>query len=259
MKIIPKHIVITGASSGIGEGLAMTYAARGIMLSLTGRDEERLKNVVLACTKRGAIVNSVIVDVRDQAEMARVMLLFDQKQPIDLVIANAGISAGTGGAHAGESAEQVRQIFDVNLTGTLNTIDPILPKMIERGGGQVALMSSMAGFIGLPGSPAYCASKAAVRIYGESLRGSLFRAGICINVICPGFVRSRITDVNQFKMPLIMPAMRAGKIIALGLQKNKKLIVFPLIMYLFIRFMLIFPSFLFEFILRAMPSKTQKS
>jgi NAD(P)-dependent dehydrogenase (short-subunit alcohol dehydrogenase family) len=123
---------------------------------------------------------------------------FQTRYPIDLVIANAGISAGTGGVLSGEPIDQARLVFDTNLMGVLNTIEPVIEPMQGRGHGQIAIISSLAGFVGWPGAPAYCGSKAAARIYGEALRRSLGKSGVGVSVICPGFVESRITAVNDF-------------------------------------------------------------
>jgi len=149
----------------------------------------------------------------------------DDIAPIDLVIANAGISAGSGGV--GEAAEQVRTIFETNVGGMLNTIHPLIPRLRARKSGQIALMASLAGFRGFPGAPAYCASKAAVRVYGESLRGDLATDGVRVSTICPGFVRSRMTAANPFPMPFLMNTDRAARIIRRGLAQNRARIAFP--------------------------------
>ena len=167
-----KTIVITGASSGIGEALALHYAGAGISLYLTGRDQARLDKVVKSCRDKGAQAEGKIIDVCDEAAMSRFLKTINDTAPVDLVIANAGISAGTGDGEP-ESAGQVRQIFNVNLNGVLNTIQPLIPAMVKRHRGHIAIMSSLAGYRGFPGAPAYCASKAAVKVYGEALRGSL--------------------------------------------------------------------------------------
>lgn len=221
----PRNILITGASSGIGEALAMHYAAPGIYLALSGRDKARLENVAERCRERGATVEENIISVTDRDAMRVWIDDIDQRHPLDLVIANAGISGGTGSG--GESEEQVREIFDVNITGVLNTVLPVLPLMEKRKRGQVALMASLASFSGWPGAPAYGASKGCVRLYGEALRGALRGSGVRVSVICPGFVESRMTAVNDYKMPFLLDSSRAAGIIARGLAKDRGRIFFP--------------------------------
>lgn len=249
------HILITGASSGIGEALALHYAAPGVRLSITGRNAERLADVAGRCRAKGSEVDEKIIDVTDKDGLAEWIEEIDNEQPLDLAIANAGISAGMGESKTGESPDQVRRLFDVNLHGVLNTIDPVLPRMIRRGQGHVALMSSLAGFRGWPGAPAYCASKAAVKNYGEGLRGALTHTGVKIHVICPGFVKSRMTAVNKFSMPLIMEAPRAAAIIARGIAANKGRIAFPGPAHFFTWLCGVLPDRVAGMILKAMPAK----
>ncbi len=225
----PRSILITGASSGIGEALACHYAESGVSLFLSGRNKERLAGVAAACEAQGATVYVSTVDVTDRDQMARWITDIDRETALDLVVANAGISGGT--ADGIESETQTRSIFAVNVDGVLNTVLPALKAMAARSAGQIAIVSSLAGFLQLPGAPAYSASKAAVRHFGEALRPSAARRGVGVTVICPGFVHSRITAANPFPMPFIMPADRAAKIIARGLEKNSTRVAFPWIMY----------------------------
>ncbi len=221
----PRNIFITGASSGIGEALALYYAKEDVRLYLTGRHPERLEDIVSQCEVKGAVVEGRVLDVTDKGAMAQWIA---ELEPLDLVIANAGISGGSGGVMNGEPVNQARKIFDVNLTGVLNTIEPSLEGMLNKNHkGQIAIVSSLAAFRGWPSAPAYSASKGAVRFYGEAMRGVLKDSGIKVNVICPGFVVSRITDANDFPMPMLMSAEKSAKIIAKGLAKNKGRICFP--------------------------------
>lgn len=220
------NIVITGASSGLGEALAKTYAARGVTLILLGRNAEKLEATAMYCRARGTEVITHSVDVCDDAAMADVLAKVDAEHPIDLLIANAGISGGT--ADGIEGAEQTRRIFEVNVTGVFNTVLPVIPWMQQRNRGQIAIISSIAGFRGLGSAPAYCASKAAVRAWGEGLRLELKPYGIQVNVVCPGFIRTPMTDVNPYPMPFIMESDEAARRIQAGLLKNKPRIAFPL-------------------------------
>lgn len=250
----PKSILITGASSGIGEALARHYAAPGIQLSITGRDPERLELVAQDCRAAGAQVVASVLDVQDSEAMGAWIEKIDKESPLDLVIANAGVSAGTG--RGGETAEQARLIMSVNVDGVFSTILPAIDRMKSRRKGQVAIMSSLAGFRGFPGAPAYCASKAAVRLWGESLRGELISQGIGVSVICPGFVRSRMTAVNEFPMPFLMDAERAARIIQRGLSRNRPRIAFPLRLYAVVWTLALLPSLIIDPILRRLPQKT---
>jgi short-subunit dehydrogenase len=219
-------ILITGASSGLGAALAEVYAAPGVTLFLGGRNRERLEAVAAVCRGRGSEVRTALVDVTDRAAAEAWALASETERPLTLVIANAGISGGTGNK-LGETAEQTRSIFSANLDGVLNTVLPIIPAMQARKSGQIALMASLAGFRGMPGAPAYCASKAAVRVWGEGMRGYLARDGVGVTVICPGFVETAMTAGNRFPMPFLMGAAQAAAIMKRGLDANKARIAYP--------------------------------
>ena len=254
----PCSILITGASSGIGEALAFFYADDGVFLALTGRNAERLEDVAERCRAKGAVVETSLIDVRQKEDLFHWIELIDDRHPLDLVVANAGISGGTGGVMNGEPMDQAREIFDVNLTGVLNTIDPVLPRMLQRKRGQIAMMSSLAAFRGWAGAPAYSASKGAVRFYGEALRVSLKDTGVKINVICPGFVESRITAANDFRMPFFMKANKASKIIANGLASNRARIAFPLPTHFFAWLAGTLPVSLCDAIMSCLPAKASR-
>lgn len=245
-----QHILITGASSGLGASLALAFANRYTRLSLTGRDAVRLENIKRSCEARGAVVHAQVIDVCNRAAMEA----FVTAHPVDLVIANAGISAGT--ALGMEPGEQTKAIFDTNIRGVLNTVEPLIPEMQRRLHGQIAIVSSLASFRGFPGAPAYCASKAAVRFLGEAWRPLLAPYGIKVNVICPGFVQTRMTDANDFPMPMKMPAERAAAIILHGLAKNKARIAFPLPMYLASWLIGLLPPAWVDFVISRMPAKS---
>ena len=249
----PRSIVITGASSGIGAALAKAYAGEGIHLALSGRNGGRLAAVAALCRATGATVDEGVLDVADREAMARWLDDCDRRHPIDLVIANAGISAGTGGGS--EPQEQVRSIFAINLHGVLNTVMPLLPAMKQRGRGQIAIMSSLAAFRGFPGAPAYCASKAAVRFWGEALRGELWESGSRVSVICPGYVVSAITAANTFPMPMLMQADRAASIIKRGLAAERARIAFPWPLYFGAWLVGLLPPVLIDPVLRRLPKK----
>ncbi|WP_366556276.1 SDR family NAD(P)-dependent oxidoreductase [Aquibaculum sediminis] len=221
----PRHVLITGATSGIGAALAQAYAEPNRRLSLTGRDTSRLEAIAQSCREAGAEVAATVLDVCDRENLAGWLAEMHHRQPLDLLIANAGISAGTGGD--GETEEQVRRIFAVNGDGVVNSVMPAIDLMRQQGHGQIALMSSLAAVRGFPGAPAYCASKAMVRVWGEALRGVLAADGIGVSVICPGYIDTPMTRVNRFPMPLLMSSERAARICKRGLARNRARIAFP--------------------------------
>ena len=143
------------------------------------------------------------------------------------MIANAGVSIDKDNSSL-DDFSIIRQTFDVNVGGVLNTVEPLLGRMMARRRGQIGLVSSLAGFIGLPYSASYNACKAAVRVWGESIRYVLRQNGIGVSVICPGFVVSRITASAPFPMPFMMSAAKASAIIRAGLARNRPRIAFPL-------------------------------
>lgn len=220
-----RHVLITGASSGIGAALARACAGPGARLTLGGRDMARLEAVAADCRARGADVATTRIDVTDAAAMAAWVSEADAIRPLDLVVANAGISAGTG--DGAEGPEQTRRIFAVNLDGVMNTVLPAIGPLRTRRAGQIAIVSSVAGFRGFPSAPAYCASKAAVRTWGEGLRGWLAADNVRVSVILPGFVDTPMTQVNRFPMPFLMTADQAARRILRGLARNRGRIAFP--------------------------------
>jgi short-subunit dehydrogenase len=249
----PRSLLITGASSGIGEALALAYAGPEVSLALTGRDAGRLDAVAAACRQRAATVRTAVLDVADRAGMARWIDEVDASAPVDLVIANAGKGGGTGNGI--ETEEQTRKVAAINLDGVYNTVLPLIPRFVARGRGQIALMSSLASFRGFPGAPTYSASKAAVRVWGEGLRGDLHRHGVRVSVICPGFVVSRMTAKNEFPMPFLMTADRAAAIIRHGLARNRSRIAFPFPMYFLVWLTAALPPGLTDPLFRSLPKK----
>lgn len=222
-----RSIVITGASSGIGEALARDYGRPGVRLALTGRDVVRLDAVAGACRASGAEVDAQAIDVTEHVRLSNWLLAQDASRPIDLLVANAGVSIEQTAASAVNEA-LTRKTFAINVDGVFNTVFPLLPAMRARQIGQIALMASLAGFIGLPNAAAYNASKAALRVWGESLRHALRAEGIGVSVICPGFVKSRMNAGNEAPMPFMMSTGRASSIIRSGLSRNQARIAFPL-------------------------------
>ena len=245
-------ILITGGSSGLGRALALAYARPGNLLFLTGRDQERLGETAELCRRRGAQVEMQVLDVRDGRRMEDWVFSAERRAPVGLVIANAGISGGTAG---GEEATQVREIFSVNVDGVLNTVLPAIRVMKPRRRGQIAIMASLAAFRGQPGAPAYAASKAAVKAWGEGLRGTLAQDGIGVSVICPGFVTSSMTAINEFPMPFLMSAERAARLMKRGIDANRARIAFPWPMVTAAWLMAALPPGLTDEVLKRLPKK----
>ena len=223
------HLLITGASSGLGAALARHHAAAGASLSLSGRDPDRLSEVVEACRAAGAEVVSAIIDVTDAATMTAWVEERDEAQPLDLVYANAGIggTASLAGSK-GEDPDTARRIFEVNTLGVVNTVAPLVPRMMERRRGHLVIVSSMASLIALPHSPAYCGSKAAVTVYGEALRRLLEPAGVRLSLVHPGFVDTPMSAALPYDRHALWTADRAARHIAGRVARGARRIDFPL-------------------------------
>ncbi len=249
----PSSILVTGASSGIGAALARVYAAPDTTLFLGGRDGSRLEAIADACRGAGACCIAETVDVTDREAMADWVADCDGTRTLDLVIANAGVSAGSG--DAGESADQVRHLFRVNVDGVFNTVLPAMQMMVNRGQGQIAVMSSLASFKGFPGAPAYCASKAALRLWGEGQRIWLRHRGVRLSVICPGFVDTPMSRDNPYTMPFLMDAGRAARLISKGLERDRGRIAFPWQTFWLVQMLAVLPPALVDRLLSRMPSK----
>jgi short-subunit dehydrogenase len=223
----PSTVLITGATGGIGAALAHSYAQPGRTLILHGRDAARVASLSRECEVRGAKVHAVILDLRDaEATMAALRSLSSQ-YVIDLAIVNAGVSSAMGEGLEVESWDAMRTVLAVNIDGAIATVAGVLPEMRRRGAGQIAVVSSLAAYFGLPVTPIYCASKAALKAYGEAMRGWLAPQGIAVNVVLPGFVRTSMGDASPGPKPWRMSPDRAATLIRRGLEHNRARIAFP--------------------------------
>ena len=178
-----KTILITGATGAIGSALAQHYARTGIYLILQGRNTEALQQLAENCQAKGAVVLSVIMDLRDfVAVRGWAMQLATEHLP-DLVIANAGINSHSPRKGETELWLDVADLLDLNIKSTIALVNALMPAMQQRVSGHIALMSSLAAYHGLAVTPSYCASKAAIKAYGEAIRGALARYGVGVTVI----------------------------------------------------------------------------
>ena len=246
-------IFITGASSGLGKALAEIYATHSVHLCLCGRNQSRLYETAAICREKGAEVSTYLFDVTEASSAQEAILDAEAMGGIDLLIANAGISGGVLGE--AEDSEETRQVFKTNINGVINTVLPALERMRCRGKGQIAIISSIAGYRGLPSAPAYSASKACVKAWGEALRGWVRAEGVNVSVVCPGFIKTPLTEVNRFKMPFLMAPEKAARKIQKGLRKNKAIIAFPWPMAFAGWLMSALPSCLIHPLLRHLPKK----
>jgi short-subunit dehydrogenase len=224
---LPGTIVVTGASSGLGAGLALSYAAQGRTLWLTGRDAARLDATAERCRAKGATVHTACFDVAEPEPLANWLLQADDTTPIDLVAACAGVSGGPHPDGTPEGTALAGLQIRSNLLGVVNTVEPLLPRFLARGAGHVAVVSSVAGLRGLPYSPGYSASKAGVRAYGEGLRAFLGRRGVAVSVVVPGFFDTPMTDRFMGDKPFLLSLDRTVAIVRRGLDQRQGRIVFP--------------------------------
>ncbi|GAB4166064.1 MAG: SDR family NAD(P)-dependent oxidoreductase [Rickettsiaceae bacterium] len=248
-----KTIIITGASSGLGAAIAINYSRFPCKLFLIGRSSERLQQITDICSSNGAEILPIVLDVTDSEAMERNLKKIAEQDGIDIVIACAGVSAGT--LDGPETAKQVKKIFDVNVDGVLNTVLPVIPHMVERRSGQIAIVSSMAGFVGLASAPSYSASKGAVRLFSDALRGYLKPLGINVTTVIPGYIKTPMTKVNNFPMPFMISAEKAAQKIINGIGNGKEIIAFPWIMYLLMKVLSLLPSRVLTYINSKLPGK----
>jgi short-subunit dehydrogenase len=244
-----RHILITGASSGIGRALALSYADEGACLTLLGRDANRLEAVAEQCREKGALAETALVDVQDRAGMAAAIDAAFSRAPIDILFANAGVATGLSPGQILEPADSVRATLAINVAGVFNTVEPAILPMTRRGSGIIAMVGSMAGVRGLPYSPAYCATKAAVHSYAESLRGVLAPHGVDVSLIVPGFVKTPMSERTKSWQPGAMSDMEAAEIVLRGLARRKAVIAFPLFMYVALRFFTFLPPRLVDWVM----------
>ena len=236
-------VVITGASSGLGAALARRYAGNGAHVGLIARRGAELEQLAQEFPGRCA---THVADVRDSTAMRLAAnTLIDRHGLPDIVIANAGISIGTR-TELPEDGQVFRDIFDINVIGMVNTFQPYIAAMRERGHGVLVGIASVAGYRGLPGATAYSASKAAAIAYLEGLRVELRSSGITIITLCPGYIATAMTANNPYRMPFIISAETAAEKIVTIIARQKTFAVLPWPMAIIARLMHILPRWIYD-------------
>jgi len=217
--------VITGASSGIGQSLAKTLARVGARVGLIARRREALEALAREIRQAGGVAEVAVADVTDRPALDQAVEALVQKLgPVDLMVANAGVGVPT--TLEPVNIEVVEETIRVNVLGVIYAINAVLPSMLARKTGQIAAISSLAGYKGMPGESAYCSSKAAVNSYMEALRVQVRGRGLTVSTICPGFIRTPMTSTMTF-MPFALTADEAAERIARALARKVKVYNFP--------------------------------
>lgn len=241
--------MITGASSGIGRGLAKELARRGAAVGLVARRADTLKELQTEIETAGGRALAVAGDVRESSSIkAATDTIANGLGPIDVLVANAGIGTSTDGSQV--SGEEVANVISVNVIGAANSVSAVLPQMVERRKGHLVVISSLAAYRGLPKSAAYCASKAAVSAFFESLRLDLAPKGIDVTIIHPGFIKTPLTAGRDAQMPFLMELDDAVRKIANAIERRKKSYAFPWQLATIVRAGMIMPIWMYDRISR---------
>ena len=245
-----KVVMITGASSGIGRGLAVALGTRGAKLGLVARRVEQLGELVAEIESLGGKALALPADVQSENSMrAAADELRAQFGPIDVLIANAGIGPTRDAAKL--NADEVANVMNVNVIGASNSVAAVLPEMIAQGQGQLVAISSLAAYRGVPKSAAYCASKAAVSSFFESLRLDLEPRGVDVTIIHPGFIKTPLTAGRKTPMPFLMELDDAVKKMVRAIEKRRKRYSFPWQLATIVRAGMIMPIWMYDRIARA--------
>lgn len=241
-----KVVFLTGASSGIGEALAVEISKRGAVVGLLARREELLKELAEKCEAVGGKARFFAFDVVDYEKVqAAADKLLDEFGRIDILIANAGIG-GNNKETRELQPEAVKKVIDINLMGAVNSVYAVLPQMLERKSGQLVAISSLAGFRGLPKSAAYSASKGAMTNLFESIRLDVQSKGVSVSIIQPGFIKTPLTSGRKNKMPFLMELKDAIPLFLKAIENKKKFAAFPWQLATFVRLGRIFPAWLYD-------------
>lgn len=246
------RVFITGASSGLGQALARHYASQGATLGLVARREAALTALAAELPGTAAIYP---LDVRESAKLQEAARDFINRFGLpDIVIASAGVSCGTLTEHA-EDLKVFQAVMDINVMGMINTFQPFVAAMRERGHGTLVGIASVAGVRGLPGGGAYSASKAATISYLESLRVELHGSGVDVVTICPGYIETPLTDVNPYPMPFILSAEKAAIMIVRAINTRRRFVVLPWQMAIIFRLLKMLPDWAYDKLFANAPHK----
>ncbi len=239
-------VFLTGASSGIGEGLALALAKRGVVLGLVARRREMLDDIADRCRKLGGTARVFAIDVTDEALVAEAAdEIRSEFGRIDILIANAGIG-GNDEETRSYRPLSVKKVIDINLLGAVNAVHAVVPQMVDRGSGHLVAISSLAGFRGLPKSAAYSASKAGMTAFFESLRLDLKHKGIDVTIIQPGFIKTPLTSGRKNKMPFLMELDDAIPLFIKAIEKKKRFAAFPWQLATIVRAGKFMPAWLYD-------------
>lgn len=239
--------MITGASAGIGRGLALEIASRGGHLALLARREDLLHEIIDEARKRNVKAVAAAADVRDVKAVREAADRFRAELgPIDILIANAGI--GTSDHATRLTPEHAANVIGINVLGAVNSVAAVLPEMVERKQGRLVAISSLAAYRGLAKSAAYCASKAALTAYFESLRIDLRDTGVGVTIIHPGFIKTALTSGREAKMPYLMELDEGVKKIVSAIEKEKKIYAFPWQLATIVRASMLMPPSMYDWI-----------
>lgn len=246
MNLRNKVVVLTGASSGIGYSLAKFLPKENCSLALIARSKIILDNLINELKYERVKAYKCDISILDEVEntFGRIKKDFNK---IDIAILNAGVSQRAD--IQAYSAASAKIIFDTNVLGIVNCIEQLLPDFIARKEGMIAGVSSLSDARGFPRSGFYSASKTAASFLLESLRVELKPFGIKVITVKPGFIKTPMTDKNEFYMPFLMDVDKAARIILDGIKKEKKIIQFPLPIVLGSKLLKIMPDFLFDYIM----------
>ena len=241
-----KVVLLTGASSGIGEALAIEMSKRGAILGLLARREEKLNAIAKVIEDTGGKSRCFPCDVTEKEKVfAAAESLRKEFGKIDIMIANAGIGGNNDETRRLEP-DAVAKVININLLGAVNSVSAVLPDMLEKGSGQLVAISSLAGIRGLPKSAAYCASKSGMTTFFESVRLDVQNRGVSVTIIQPGFVKTPLTSGRENKMPFILELEDSVPLFLKAIERKKKFASFPWQLATIVRLAKVFPTWLYD-------------